>query len=71
MKKIFFRKQSIISLIAAIGVTVILSSYKKNEVLRVADDLKGTINISGAFALYPITVKWAQEFKKIHPGLEA
>jgi len=69
MKKIFFRKQTIISLIAAIGVTVILSSYKKNEVLRVADDLKGTINISGAFALYPITVKWAQEFKKIHPNV--
>jgi len=69
MKKIFFRKQTIISLIAAIGVTVILSSYKKNEVLPVADDLKGTINISGAFALYPITVKWAQEFKKIHPNV--
>jgi phosphate transport system substrate-binding protein len=69
MKKIFFRKQTIISLIAAIGVTVILSSYKKNEALRVADDLKGTINISGAFALYPITVKWAQEFKKIHPNV--
>lgn len=30
-------------------------------------DLKGTISISGAFALYPITVKWAEEFKKINP----
>jgi phosphate transport system substrate-binding protein len=29
--------------------------------------LKGTISISGAFALYPITVKWAEEFHKLHP----
>ncbi len=29
--------------------------------------LEGHIAISGAFALYPIAVKWAEEFKKIHP----
>jgi phosphate transport system substrate-binding protein len=34
------------------------------------DDLQGTISISGAFALYPITVKWAEEFKKIHPNVK-
>ncbi|MEI9934918.1 MAG: substrate-binding domain-containing protein [Ferruginibacter sp.] len=33
------------------------------------NDLQGNISISGAFALYPITVKWAQEFKKLHPGV--
>jgi phosphate transport system substrate-binding protein len=27
----------------------------------------GGISISGAFALYPLTVKWAEEFKKTHP----
>lgn len=32
-----------------------------------AQDLSGNISISGAFALYPITVKWAEEFRKIHP----
>ena len=30
-------------------------------------DLKGEISISGAFALYPMVVKWAEEFKKLHP----
>lgn len=30
-------------------------------------DLKGQISISGAFALYPMTVKWAEEFQKLHP----
>ena len=27
----------------------------------------GNISISGAFALYPIVVLWAEDFKKIHP----
>jgi phosphate transport system substrate-binding protein len=36
----------------------------------VAQELKGNISISGAFALYPITVKWAEEFKKTHPGVK-
>lgn len=32
-------------------------------------DLKGDISISGAFALYPLAVKWAEEFQKMHPGV--
>ena len=30
---------------------------------------KGHISISGAFALYPITVRWAEEFQKEFPGI--
>jgi phosphate transport system substrate-binding protein len=30
---------------------------------------KNTISISGAFALYPLTVQWAQEYKKLHPDV--
>ena len=30
------------------------------------DPLKGKITISGAFALYPMTVRWAEEFMKLH-----
>jgi phosphate transport system substrate-binding protein len=69
MKKILLRQQTILSAIAIIGIVVILSSFKKKDATPVVDDLKGTINISGAFALYPITVKWAQEFKKEHPNV--
>jgi phosphate transport system substrate-binding protein len=32
--------------------------------------LKGSISLSGAFALYPVTVRWAEEFQKIHPGVK-
>jgi phosphate transport system substrate-binding protein len=31
-------------------------------------ELKGTITLSGAWALYPMAVTWAEEFRKIHPG---
>src|SRR6201996_7563029 len=69
MKKILLRQKTVLSIIAVAGIVFILSSFKKIESKPVADDLKGTINISGAFALYPITVKWAQEFKKLHPNV--
>ena len=32
-----------------------------------SDTLKGKITISGAFALYPLVVKWSEEFQKLHP----
>jgi len=32
-------------------------------------DLTGKITMSGAYALYPMAVKWGEEFKKLHPGV--
>lgn len=29
-----------------------------------------TLSISGAFALYPLTIKWADEYKKAHPEVK-
>jgi len=34
------------------------------------ETLKGTISVSGAFALYPMMTVWAEEFSKIHPGVQ-
>jgi phosphate transport system substrate-binding protein len=36
---------------------------------KTSDGIKGKISISGAFALYPMTVKWAEEFQKLHPDV--
>lgn len=33
-------------------------------------ELEGEISLSGAFALYPMAVKWADEFKKLHPKVK-
>jgi phosphate transport system substrate-binding protein len=32
--------------------------------------LEGTISLSGAFALYPMAVKWSEEFRKLHPKVK-
>lgn len=42
------------------------SDKNKNEG---KDSLSGTISISGAFALYPLTIKWAEEYMKLHPDV--
>lgn len=34
------------------------------------DTLTGKIQLSGAFALYPMAVKWAEEFRKLHPNVQ-
>ena len=39
-------------------------------VVQEGDGLKGTIQLSGAFALYPMAVKWAEEFRKLNPGVK-
>ncbi len=47
------------------------SSVKNNEKNStvVNDTLKGDISFSGAFALYPMVVKWSEEFRKLHPNV--
>lgn len=30
---------------------------------------QGTITVSGAFALYPLVVRWGEEYQKLHPGV--
>src|SRR4051812_36078828 len=72
MKKIRSNKYPL--LFAAIVLSIVaLSSFVAIPVDRnnpPVDDLEGTISISGAFALYPITVKWAEEFRKLHPNVK-
>ncbi|MEI7724280.1 MAG: PstS family phosphate ABC transporter substrate-binding protein [Bacteroidota bacterium] len=41
----------------------------KNSPGSTGDTLKGKITLSGAFALYPLAVKWAEEYQKLHPDV--
>lgn len=34
------------------------------------EDLKGTISLSGAWAIYPTAVAWGEAFQKAHPGVK-
>jgi phosphate transport system substrate-binding protein len=66
--KIIYKQKTLIAAIAGISVLIGASAFVSSKPVKpAADDLQGTISISGAFALYPITVKWADEFKKLHP----
>lgn len=60
MKKIF--------LIALIS--LLLFKFESQQMIYGQEKLKGKISLSGAFALYPMAVKWAEEFKKLHPEVK-
>jgi len=54
-----------------LGVSLILLSVLPHKAYsQTKDDLDGNLTISGAFALYPMAVKWAEEFKKLHPNVK-
>ena len=36
---------------------------------KASEALVGTITMSGAWALYPMAVRWAEEFQKVHEGV--
>lgn len=49
--------------------TLSCSSKKDQDTGRDGVSLKGRVSISGAFALYPLTNIWAEEFNKLHPDV--
>ncbi|HUL21076.1 MAG TPA: substrate-binding domain-containing protein [Thermodesulfobacteriota bacterium] len=48
-----------------------LGQERKNRLgsLKAAEELQGTIRVSGAWALYPMLVKWGEEFRKAYPNI--
>ena len=47
-----------------------LSAFVVQPAPASGEELKGTVSLSGAWALYPMAVKWAEEFHKLHPGVQ-
>ena len=66
------KKKSFIQLISAIAVVVSLTSCNSKKASGIDPDgtLHGEISLSGAFALYPLAVQWADEFQKLHPDVK-
>ncbi len=54
------------SFLTFIAVSTILFSSEK---LTAQNKRDKTISISGAFALYPLAVRWAEEYKKLNPKI--
>ena len=56
-----------VSVLAVIAVLFAVSCGNRRKVAE--GELSGEISLSGAFALYPLAVKWAEEFQLLHPGV--
>ena len=48
----------------------VVSCRKSSSLLQDETQVRGTITVSGAWALYPMMVRWGEEFKKSHPDIE-
>ena len=60
MKKIFF----------GFLIFMIILSYKNSMAFAEEKELQGSLTISGAWAIYPTAVAWAEAFQKIHPKVK-
>lgn len=56
-------------LIQFLAATILLSSCSGSDSETPGSDENVSISFSGAFALYPLAQKWAQEYKKTHPNV--
>ncbi len=57
-------------ILIAISLVVGLSACTAKNPTQTGDPYQGTVTISGAFALYPMMQRWAEEFHKLHPAVE-
>ena len=44
-----------------------VSAQEKETVGAVEEELKGTVTLSGAWAIYPTAVAWGTAFQALHP----
>lgn len=56
-------------LLIIIGLVMPFLSCGGNKAKQKKGSLSGNISVSGAFALYPLAVKWAEEFQKMYPDV--
>ncbi|MFA5418882.1 MAG: PstS family phosphate ABC transporter substrate-binding protein [Bacteroidales bacterium] len=70
MKLINFKQLVVASRLLMLGAIIgILFSCQGNQ-KKSGDHPQGNFSISGAFALYPLTVKWVEEFRKDYPDVQ-
>lgn len=54
-------------LAAGLSAALIMNACGQFSVLRNGESQKNKITVSGAFALYPLMVRWSEEYQKINP----
>ncbi len=70
MKKIFQYSILVVTLVLFLNSCKQHSSNSSDAASNSVDSLNGSVSLSGAFALYPISVKWGEAYKKLHPNVK-
>jgi phosphate transport system substrate-binding protein len=70
-----FRSKSLIFVVFIFLSSLILIQCNKGDQSKQnkgasGKNLEGSLTVSGAWALYPLAVLWAEEFQKEHPGIK-
>ncbi len=60
-------RYQLVSALVLLPLLLPLAACKGPAQARGDGELQGTITVSGAFALYPMMVRWGEEFHKLHP----
>jgi phosphate transport system substrate-binding protein len=65
------KKMRLISLLVILSVLAsLLAACSGASQSGSSEEMKGTITISGAWALYPMMTRWGEEFQKLHPDVQ-
>jgi len=60
--------KKLVCMILIVIASLQIGLYKSQA--QTTKDMKGIVTVSGAWALYPMTVKWAEEFQKVYPKIK-
>lgn len=59
-----------LTLVITLAIVLLTSACSPKATSSGSGDMKGTLTISGAFALYPMMTRWAEEYQKVYPGVQ-
>jgi phosphate transport system substrate-binding protein len=60
----------VLSILVLLTTAVTCGPSAGEQMVDASGTLAGTVSISGAWALYPMVVRWAEEFQKLHPDVQ-
>ena len=63
-------RSKVLRIVLLFSLLISLSTCVATPATQASDPYQGTITISGAFALYPMMQRWAEEFHNLHPGVQ-
>ncbi len=64
------RRGFAVMMVAALSVPLLAACGGQPAAQAPGGEPAGTITASGAFALYPLMVRWGEEYQKLHPGVK-